>query len=85
MKKLEFIKKFELKDSSLDKVCKLFNKLKIKYSGKYEKLHVDFRGNSCDDYVDLVYFELYGTREETEEEKKYRKEYYKKYGITIPF
>jgi len=74
MKIREYIDRFELQDSSLDKTLEMLNKVKTKYSESYEKLSLVFGADTCDDYVEFVYFELYGIREENEEEKKRRKE-----------
>jgi hypothetical protein len=73
MKIREYIDRFELQDSSIDKTLEMLNNIKTKYSKSYEKLSLVFGGDSCDDYVDLLYFDLYGIREENEEEIKLRK------------
>lgn len=86
MKIKEHIDRFELKKSSLDKICDKLNKLKTKYAKKYEKLSVDFIAgdtNEYDEYIDVLYIDLYGTREATKEEIEYRKDYYKRTGIKI--
>jgi hypothetical protein len=74
MKIREYIDRFELQDSPLDKTLEMLNKIKTKYSKSYEKLSLILDADTCDDYVEFVYFELYGIREENEEEKKRRKE-----------